>query len=215
MQKRQSINTSANEKHRMKSKPCPDEGTAKTKGERTHAKLRRHAAAEFARLGFHNTKVSDIVKATGVSQPSFYCYFESKEMCYDNLIDEFRGRLEALTLTLLIEGEIPADQVVERVALSFRKFLDFLAEDPQLTQIGFFQPPGCTETKAGLASWITQNLAKEQQSGLFRRDISAVQLGQCYVGMLDQMARIPGDADTRQELSLGCARLLCEGIWRG
>ncbi|WAT03036.1 TetR/AcrR family transcriptional regulator [Rouxiella chamberiensis] len=205
----------------MHNNTSPEKGAAKnseaalTKGERTHAKLRRHAAAEFARLGFHNTKVSDIVKATGVSQPTFYCYFESKEMCYDDLMCEFRARLEALTLTLLIEGEIPAEEVLDRVALSFRKFLDFLAEDPELTQIGFFQPPGCTETKAGLACWITQNLAKEQQSGLFRKDINAVQLGQCYVGMLDQMARIPGDAHHRRELSLGCARLLCEGILQG
>ncbi|KAB7898935.1 TetR family transcriptional regulator [Rouxiella sp. S1S-2] len=190
-------------------------GTVLSKGERTHANLRRHAAAEFARLGFHNTKVSDIVKATGVSQPTFYCYFESKEMAYDDLMTEFRSRLEALTLTFLIEGEAHADQVFERVALSFRMLLDFLAEDPDLTQIGFFQPPGCTATKAGLASWIAQNIAKEQQNGLYRQDISATQVGQCFVGMLDQMARIPGDAQKREELSLGCARLLCEDIRQG
>lgn len=193
----------------------PDNGAALSKGERTHANLRRHAAAEFARLGYHNTKVSDIVKATGVSQPTFYCYFESKEMAYDCLMVEFRARLEALTQTFLIEGEAHADQVFDRVALSFQMLLDFLAEDPDLTQIGFFQPPGCTETKAGLAHWIGQNIAKEQRNGLYRQDISAVQMGQCFVGMLDQMARIPGDAQTRRELSIGCARLLCEDIRTG
>lgn len=200
----------------MQNKPSSlSGGTPLSKGERTHANLRRHAAAEFARLGFHNTKVSDIVKATGVSQPTFYCYFESKEMAYDDLMTEFRARLEALTLTFLIEGEAHADEVFDRVALSFRKLLDFLAEDPDLTQIGFFQPPGCTETKAGLANWIGQNIAKEQQNGLYRKDISATQLGQCFVGMLDQMARLPGDAKKREEISLGCARLLCEDIRLG
>jgi TetR/AcrR family fatty acid metabolism transcriptional regulator len=158
---------------------APAKGVSLSKGERTHANLRRHAAAEFARLGYHNTKVSDIVKATGVSQPTFYCYFESKEMAYEDLMTDFRSRLETLTL------------------------------------IGFFQPPGCTATKAGLAELIGQNIAKEQKNGLYRKDISATQMGQCFVGMLDQMARIPGDAQKRKELSLGCATLLCEDIRSG
>ncbi|MCC3746501.1 TetR/AcrR family transcriptional regulator [Rouxiella badensis] len=194
---------------------APAKGVSLSKGERTHANLRRHAAAEFARLGYHNTKVSDIVKATGVSQPTFYCYFESKEMAYEDLMTEFRSRLETLTLTFLIEGEAHAEEVFDRVALSFQQLLDFLAEDPDLTQIGFFQPPGCTATKAGLAELIGQNIAKEQKNGLYRKDISATQMGQCFVGMLDQMARIPGDAQKRKELSLGCATLLCEDIRSG
>lgn len=186
-----------------------------TKGAKTHAKLRRHAAAEFARLGYHNTKVSDIVKAAGVSQPTFYCYFESKEMAYEDLMTEFRSRFEALTRTLLIEGGIPTSQMLDRVALSFQKIFDFLAEDPELTQIGFFQPPGCSITKANLANWIARNIANEQQAGLFRRDIAALQLAQCVVGMLDQMARLPTDAQKRKDLSLDCAHMLCEGIWLG
>ncbi|MDR3432747.1 MAG: TetR/AcrR family transcriptional regulator [Rouxiella aceris] len=192
-----------------------DPGSCLTKGAKTHAKLRRHAAAEFARLGYHNTKVSDIVKAAGVSQPTFYCYFESKEMAYEDLMSEFRSRFEALTRTLLIEGEIPTSQMIDRVALSFQKIFDFLAEDPELTQIGFFQPPGCTITKTNLANWIARNIANEQQAGLFRQDISALQLGQCVVGMLDQLARLPADAQKRRDLSVDCAHMLCEGIWLG
>jgi AcrR family transcriptional regulator len=187
-------------------------GVALTKGEQTHARLRTIAAAEFARRGFHNTKVSDIVQASGLSQPTFYNYFDSKEAAYEELVGEFRRRLEALTHTLLIKTALSPAELLDSVGSSFQQFLDFLADDPDLTEIGFFQPPGCTATKAGLASWIARNIAKEQEICLFRSDISSVQIGKCFVGMLDQMARGAADAATRRENARGCALLLCHGL---
>jgi hypothetical protein len=102
---------------------------------------------------------------------------------------------------------------MKSVGTSFLKFFDFLAQDADLTTIGFFQPPGCTETKAGLASWIGENIAKEQAIGLFRSDISPLQIGKCFVGMLDQLAREPADAAGRAEIARGCAVLMCDGLW--
>ncbi len=186
----------------------------RTKGEQTHARLRHAAAAEFARRGFHDTKVSDIVKASGLSQPTFYSYFESKEAAYEELVGEFRRRLEVLISTLLIKTSLDADELVDSVATSFLRFFDFLAQDPDLTQIGFFQPPGCTLTKAGMARWIGNNIAKEQQIGLFRSDVPAQMIGKCFVGMVDQMAREPVEAAERRANARGCAVLLCEGLQR-
>lgn len=183
-----------------------------SKGERTRAKLLDVAAAEFARLGYHNTKVGDIVKQAGLSQPAFYLYFESKEAAYEELVAEFRGRLQALTKTLLIADEIAGKELIDRVTLSFRLFFDFLAEDPDLTTIGFFQPPGCTETKAGLASWIAANIAKEQKSGLYLRDVPSSQIGSLFVGMIDQMAREWAGPAKRATLARNCAMILCHGI---
>jgi len=185
----------------------------RTKGEQTHARLRRIAAAEFARRGFHSTKVSDIVKASGLSQPTFYSYFDSKEAAYEELVGEFRRRLEALIRTMLIKTTLDADHLIDSVATSFLRFFDFLAQDPDLTEIGFFQPPGCTLTKAGMATWIGNNIAKEQHIGLFRTDIPADMIGKCFVGMVDQMAHEPTDASTRQANARHCALLLCNGLW--
>ncbi|EIK97052.1 HTH-type transcriptional regulator YdgC [Pseudomonas sp. M47T1] len=187
----------------------------RTKGEHTHARLREAAAAEFARRGFHATKVSDIVKASGLTQPTFYSYFDSKEAAYEELVGEFRRRLEALISTMLIKTAMNTDELLDSVATSFLRFFDFLAQDPDLTQIGFFQPPGCTLTKAGMATWIGNNIAKEQQIGLFRTDVPADMIGKCFVGMVDQMAREPVDARQRQANARHCALLLCEGLWTG
>lgn len=120
-----------------------------SKGERTRAKLLAVAAAEFARLGYHNTKVGDIVSSAGLSQPSFYIYFDSKEAAYEELVAEFRRRLQALTVTLLIERDVAAAELLDLVTLSFLKFLHFLAEDLDLTEIGFFSRPAARKPRKG------------------------------------------------------------------
>ena len=95
---------------------------------------------------------------------------------------------------------------------SFISFLSFLAEDPDLTEIGLFQPPGCTETKASLAVWIADNIAQEQELGVFSKDVDALTVARCFVGMIDQAARVARDEMTLEELAMGCARVLCKGI---
>lgn len=194
----------------MKSEKGGEAGS--TKGERTYARLRQLAASEFAKRGYHDTKVSDIVKAGGLTQPVFYSYFESKEAAYDELVKAFRQRLERLTSSLLITAPLNQEDLLIRATGSFLRFLDFLAEDPDLTEIGFFQSPACIATKAALASWIARNIVKEQAAGVFRTDIPAPQIGKCFVGMLDQLARDPMSAKQREKVAKGCAMLFCDGL---
>ncbi|MCY7483249.1 TetR/AcrR family transcriptional regulator [Paenibacillus alvei] len=47
----------------------------------------------FANKGYHCTKISDVVKAAGVSQGTFYWYFQSKEQIVLELIDEGKEKL--------------------------------------------------------------------------------------------------------------------------
>ncbi|CAM5564813.1 TetR family transcriptional regulator OS=Lysinibacillus sphaericus OX=1421 GN=LS41612_19690 PE=4 SV=1 [Lysinibacillus sphaericus] len=44
----------------------------------------------FAERGYHATKISDIVKAADVTQPTFYLYFKSKESLYEDLNIQFQ-----------------------------------------------------------------------------------------------------------------------------
>jgi len=183
-----------------------------SKGEVTRQRLLKHACREFARLGFHSTKVSNIVKASGLSQPTFYIYFDSKEAAYEELVHEFRRRLRVITEDLLIQKPIGGEALVKSLQYSFTTFLSFLAEDPDLTEIGLFQPPGCTETKASLAVWIADNIAQEQDLGVFSKDVDALTIARCFVGMIDQAARVSPNEMALGELAMGCARVLCKGI---
>ncbi|PZM67525.1 TetR/AcrR family transcriptional regulator [Paenibacillus dendritiformis] len=47
----------------------------------------------FACKGYHSTKVSDVVKAAGVSQGTFYWYFQSKEQLVLELIEDGKEKL--------------------------------------------------------------------------------------------------------------------------
>ncbi|GGF89216.1 TetR family transcriptional regulator [Azorhizobium oxalatiphilum] len=178
----------------------------------TRARLRRAATNVFARNGYHATKVSDIVAAAGVTQPTFYIYCESKEAAYEALVAAFRDNLRQITLTNLIDPAIPQAELETRVAQSFHRFLDFMAQDRALTEIGFFQPPGCSQTKALMVDWVAANIAQEQAGGVFRADIPAAHIARMLVGLLDQMGRMNTDAAGRGELARHCARLFCGGV---
>ncbi|KZE71714.1 TetR/AcrR family transcriptional regulator [Paenibacillus elgii] len=47
----------------------------------------------FARKGYHGTKISDVVKASGVSQGTFYWHFQSKEQLALELIEGGKEKL--------------------------------------------------------------------------------------------------------------------------
>lgn len=47
-------------------------------GEQSRVQLLHIAAAEFARMGYYETKISNIVQKAKLTQPTFYLYFQSK-----------------------------------------------------------------------------------------------------------------------------------------
>ena len=123
---------------------------------------------------------------------------------------DFDQRFNALVDSLTLAPNTPDNQVIDRIALHFRKLLNFLTQDAELTQQAF----GETQ-KAALVNAISALLAGCQQSGLFRQDLSTRWIARCFVGMLDQMKEEPGDAAARHQQSIGCAKILCEGVWPG
>ena len=51
------------------------------------------AVERFAKFGYHNTKISDIVAQAGVAQGTFYWYFKSKESIALEIIESGKERL--------------------------------------------------------------------------------------------------------------------------
>ncbi|KJD52105.1 TetR family transcriptional regulator, partial [Bacillus amyloliquefaciens] len=76
------------------------------KGKESRKRLLAVAANEFANRGFHETKVSTIVKRAGLTQPSFYLYFPSKDAIYNELIDGFHANLKNLIESFRLEEGI-------------------------------------------------------------------------------------------------------------
>lgn len=66
------------------------------KGERTRKRLAAAAAQVLEQQGFHNMRVSDACKIAGVSQGTFYLYFENKSEIARAVLHDFNQRGLAL-----------------------------------------------------------------------------------------------------------------------
>lgn len=157
-----------------------------TKGERTRERLLHVAAELFAEHSYHGTRISDIVKAAGVTQPSFYSYFSTKEAICQELVSRFDAELEELVVSMLIDASLPKEDVRDNITQSFRRYLEFFTSHRHLTRISLFQQPQGEATRNNLLKWISRNMRLEQERGFFSNDISTSVLAACYLGVLIQ-----------------------------
>ncbi|AKL83192.1 TetR/AcrR family transcriptional regulator [Bacillus atrophaeus] len=157
------------------------------KGEESRKRLLKAAAHEFSIRGFHETKVSAIVKRAGLTQPSFYLYFQSKEAIFEELINDFHSRLRKLTESLLLETGLHANDVTNKVLSAVETVFQFLAEDKDLTRIGFFLNPEAKQLKQDVAMVLKDNLEAEQRLGYFRSELEMETVAECLIGMIEHL----------------------------
>lgn len=97
-----------------------------------------------AEKGYHDTTISQIAAAAGVSRRTFYSYFESKEECYfatfDQIVDYLRQSAEEAAAA---EVEWP-----RKVAARLRSTLEIFSANPQLAAFVLAVPPRAGDTVA-------------------------------------------------------------------
>src|SRR5258708_12841697 len=57
--------------------------------ERRRAQILTRARDVFARKGYHQAKIDDIVAAAGVARGTFYLYFHDKKSIFEELVNRF------------------------------------------------------------------------------------------------------------------------------
>ncbi|MEC2113121.1 TetR/AcrR family transcriptional regulator [Bacillus stercoris] len=157
------------------------------KGEESRKRLLKAAANEFSIRGFHDTKISEIVKKAGFTQPSFYLYFQSKEAIFEELITDFHSRLRKLTESLLLENGLHTEDVSKRVLSAVETVFQCLAEDKDVTKIGFFLNPEAKQMKKDLAMVLKENLEAEQRLGYFHSELDMETVAECLIGMIEHL----------------------------
>lgn len=188
----------------------------KDKGKASKARLLAVAVSEFARRGYHDVRISDIVAVAGLTQPAFYLYFPSKEAIFLEITEIFHNRVKALVDSSLLEPEREIGEVSENIKTNLKVLFDFLAADPELTRIGLFIDPNRTQVKASMVQMITRNLVKEQQAGYFRSDLEMEFAAECLVSMIERLADtrlLPGLSDA-DRLAAQVADLLLKGMMK-
>ncbi|OKP98162.1 TetR/AcrR family transcriptional regulator [Paenibacillus sp. P46E] len=93
------------------------------------------ALEKFARLGYHQTKISDIVQEAGVAQGTFYWHFKSKEAIALEIIETGKEQL----LQVIAQGyrQDPGDitDMVKASEALFTRLFNFAAENRHLMEI--------------------------------------------------------------------------------
>jgi len=110
--------------------------TARPRIDRTarRAELVSAAAAVFAERGVTNTAVSDIVKAAGVAQGTFYLYFATKDDVLLAVVEQMAADLGA---QIEAGAASPGSPAVERL-LSLRDALRGFEHDPASVELADF-----------------------------------------------------------------------------
>jgi AcrR family transcriptional regulator len=84
----------------------------------------------FARRGYHQAKIDDIVAAAGVARGTFYLYFHDKRAIFEELVQRFWQKIVMSMSRIDVERPVDA-QVIAQI----RRILDVYLDDPAMAKI--------------------------------------------------------------------------------
>jgi TetR/AcrR family fatty acid metabolism transcriptional regulator len=145
----------------------------------------------FAREGFHRCRVSDIAREADVAYGLVYHYFRSKDEVLDTLFTE-RWTLLLDAIAQADRDECPAREKLRSIA-SF--IIDSYSNDPDLMKVIIVEVTRAANTfgRAHIAEIrraydsIAAIIAKGQEDGSFRRDITPEFATLCFYGAIEQL----------------------------
>lgn len=115
-------------------------------GEKSKQLLLEKAIELFSTHGYHETKISDIVKAANLTQPTFYLYFQSKESLYKDLNELFQDNFFAI-IQQDFNGTSSEENEMDQIRLLLTNIFEYFVQNPNLTKIGFFDSEEANATK--------------------------------------------------------------------
>lgn len=152
-------------------------------GEKSKALLLEKAIEQFSVNGYHQTKISDIVKAANLTQPTFYLYFQSKESLFKDLNTAFKSQLfEVFNENSQSAANNPVDAVHE----SLKNIFTYFAQNPKLTKIGFFE----SEEAEFVKSEMSQHFVNMLQTDLaLAKDVDENIVAASLLGSIERLTR--------------------------
>lgn len=110
---------------------------AQRKGPVTRALRRQNileaARTVFAKRGYHETTIDDIVAEAGVARGTFYLYFEDKRAVFADLIDRFSARITMAIMRIDTADETRS--VAEQARANIRAILGVCLAERDMTKV--------------------------------------------------------------------------------
>ena len=123
------------------------------------------AKAEFARKGFHETNISEIVRQAGIARSTFYQYFDSKLHLFQSIFDSFLQDLHDAVQPISLSAGAPAPLV--QIQDNLTRVLDLVLSDRDLSHI-FLNHTGALDQK--VAGRVSEFYA--QAAGMIQRSLN-------------------------------------------
>ena len=96
-------------------------------------KILNHARDVFARRGYHEAKIDDIVAAAGIARGTFYLYFEDKRTVFEEIVD--RAFTQIGMAIVRVDPKDTGRSVADQVHENIRRIVKTLLEDRPTTKI--------------------------------------------------------------------------------
>ena len=139
----------------------------------------------FRSRGFDETPVRDIVTAVGVTEPTFFNYFRSKEAVLETFATEL---LDSFLVELRAElgADRPTKDKVRRmlasVADAFSRDRKFMATVVARSSLFWGATGGVLQRELGMYDLATQLFRSGQERGDIRADLDAQRLAETFTG---------------------------------
>lgn len=155
-------------------------------GEKSKQLLLEKAIELFSTHGYHQTKISDIVKAANLTQPTFYLYFQSKESLFNDLNEQFQKNLVDIFGDGQVEPKNEQD-VRNKVQANLTSIFSFFAENPKLTRIGFYESEQAADVKNKLVQQIMKDLNTDKHQVATSNYVKTRTLAESLLGSIERL----------------------------
>lgn len=183
-------------------------------GAKSRELLLNIAAEEFAQSGYHNTKISTIVKAANVTQPTFYLYFKNKEAIFNELVNTFKEKLSTLTRDSRLYNDLDPHLAQERIQENLTLIFTLFNENQHVAKIGFVISDEANTIKKQIAKQIEENLRAEIRDGYFNSTNDPTIVAAALVGAIENLAinKLWTHVKTAEELAQEVTTLFLHGL---
>jgi AcrR family transcriptional regulator len=103
------------------------------KKEERRQRILAHARDVFARRGYHEAKIDEIVAAAGIARGTFYLYFEDKRAVFEEIVD--RAFTQIGMAIVRVDPDDRARTVADQVHENILRIVRTLLEDRLTTKI--------------------------------------------------------------------------------
>jgi AcrR family transcriptional regulator len=148
------------------------------KPELRREQILRAATEVFAKKGYHQASITDIIKAADIARGTFYLYFEGKREIFSELVDVLTVRLIGCMRRVDLSAGSPP--WIDQIRANVVRIATILVEERELTQILYNHAMGLDEDFDQKIRQFYEAITRQtegafrlgQDMGLIRKDIN-------------------------------------------